>query len=534
MNEQEFDYIISGGSIYDGSGASPIRADIAVRGDKIEAIEADGAGIWKAGKVIDATGLAVAPGFIDIHTHSDMSILNNPMMESSIHQGVTTEVMGNCGISVGVITSDEIFAQELRWLEGSGVKIGWNRFGGFLSRIDELGTAINVCSLAGHGTIRKRIMGEEPGPPTCAQIAQLLTLTDQCMNDGAVGLSTGLEYLPGRYATVDEIAPLAAVAKKSKGIYTSHIRNEGDTLLESIAEAIEVGERTGIPVQVSHIKAEGRRNWGKVAAALDLIESARAQGIDVQTDTYPYIAYMTGLSVFLLPRWASAGTNDEMTARLNDPQTRQRIRKEILENPPQWDKVLIGGAPKSTSAQGKTLAELAVIEGKDPVDTALDLLAFENGWLSAAHFAQCDEDLEKALEYRYTSIGSDGVSACPHGKFSDASIHPRSYGCFPRVLGIYVREKGVLSLPEAIRRMTSLPAKRVGIANRGELAPGAFADIVAFRPETVIDLATFGNPHQFAKGIELVLVNGQIALENGEQRDIRAGKALRRTNGVVE
>jgi N-acyl-D-amino-acid deacylase len=533
-SQEYFDYIISGGQVFDGSGQPPITADLAIIDDKIAAIEPGGADRWRAGKTIDVSGLAVAPGFVDIHTHSDMSVLVNPMMESSIHQGVTTEVTGNCGISVGLITPEPLFDHERRWLEDVGIKFDWRAFGGFFERIESSGVAINICSLIGHGTLRKRAMGDEAGPPTCAQLAHMIALTSQAIDDGAVGLSTGLEYMPGRHATVDEIAPLAAIVKRSKGIYTSHIRNEGDRLLESVDEAIEVGRRTHIPVQVSHIKAEGRKNWGKMVGALGLIKEARESGLDVQSDTYPYTAFMTGLNIFLLPRWASMGTSSEITARLVDSGTRQTIRDEIMADPPEWDKVRIGGVCKNSAAQGLNLLQLGEAVGKHPLDAALDLLIEENGWVSAAHFALCEDDLKLALEFPFTSIGSDGVAARPQGKFSEASIHPRSYGCFPRLLGKYVREQGVLSLSEAIRRMTSLPAKRIGLANRGFLAPNAIADIVIFSPEWIIDNATFTDPHQFASGIEHVFVNGRHALENGQQQQILTGKVLRRQSGLVQ
>ncbi|HEY3331462.1 MAG TPA: D-aminoacylase [Capsulimonadaceae bacterium] len=527
------DLLIVGGILYDGTGSVGVSADIAIAGDRIAAIGPNLRATMTAGRVIDATGLIVSPGFIDIHTHSDLSVLINPRMESSIHQGVTTEVVGNCGMAAGVITPDAAFALERRWLERGGIAPDWTSFGGFLSRVEESGVAINICSLTGHGSIRKKVMGSANRVPSATEAAEMLDIVTRCMDEGAVGLSTGLEYLPGGYANVDEIVPLAEAARLAGGFYASHIRNEGDTLVESIAEAIAVGERTGIAVQLSHHKAEGHKNWGKIQTTLKMMADARSRGLDVLTDQYPYTAFMTGLPVIILPAWAMGGEPEDMVARLQEPESRAKVLEEIALDPPDWALIQVGIARNRRDLQGKTLAEVAEVEGKSPAEAALDLIIGESGWVGAAHFALSEADVETIMADPHTMIGSDGVSASPDGILGEDKTHPRTYGTFPRVLGEYVREKGVLTLGEAIRRMTALPAKRIGLIDRGRLAVGMKADIVVFNAGTVADVADFDNPHRFAIGIEQVIVNGRVALSGGVQVDVREGRVLRRAAAGV-
>src|SRR5579884_1680792 len=314
-HSMDADYLIANGTLYDGTGAEPIQADLAIVGEAIAAIGPDLARTVRAGRVIDATGRAVSPGFIDIHTHSDLSVLLNPRMESSIHQGVTTELVGNCGMSIALVGQGPNFVPERRWAERGGISIDWDGFDEFFSRLESTGIAINIGSLAGHGTIRKAVLGFEKRPPTPAELATMRDIVSSAMEQGAYGLSTGLEYLPGGYANLDEICGLAEVARDAGGFYASHIRNEGDTLVESIAEGLAVGERTGIPVQLSHHKSEGRKNWGKVKTTLEMMRKARESGLDVLTDQYPYTAFMTGLSVIVLPAWANGGASEEFISR---------------------------------------------------------------------------------------------------------------------------------------------------------------------------------------------------------------------------
>ncbi len=522
------DLILRGGTLYDGLGGAGQRGDIAVTGDRITGL--GDLSQETAGRTLDVTGLAVTPGFIDIHTHSDFSLLLNRPMRSSIAQGVTTELVGNCGTSIGLVSSEEVFAQERRWAERGGAMIDWSSLGEWLRRVDDGGLGCNVATLAGHGTIRKAVLGFDNRPPTAAELARMQALLSQALADGAVGLSTGLEYLPGGYAQHDEVAALAAVAREAGGFYATHIRNEGDTLVESIQEALRVAETTGVPLQLSHHKCEGRANWGKPHLTLPMMAQARASGLDVLTDQYPYTAFMTGLMVILLPRWAKDGTMEDTLIRLRDPVLRQQILTEIAAEPWDWNTVQIGIARNRREAQGLTLAELGARAGKSPAEAALDLLLDEEGWVAAVHFAMSEEDVEFILTDPHTMIGSDGVANDPASELAEDKTHPRSYGTYPRVFSRYVRDREVLSLPEAVRRMTSLPAQRLKFTDRGTLRVGAFADITVFDPGRIHDTATFDEPHQFPNGISHVLVNGRLALDSGAQTDVLSGRALRRAN----
>ena len=406
--------------------------------------------------------------------------------------------------------------------------IDWSRMSTYLKRVEDGGVACNVATLAGHGTIRKSILGFENRPPDTAELAQMSALLSQALEDGAVGFSTGLEYLPGGYAQIDEQAALAAVAQSAGGFYATHIRNEGDTLVESIAEALTVAERAGIPLQLSHHKSEGKPNWGKVLTTLQMMKDARARGMDVLTDQYPYTAFMTGLGVILLPKWANDGSQADTIARLQDPETRARIVAEIDAVGWDWDTLQVGVARGRRETQGLTFTELGRREGKRPVDSALDLFIDEEGWVATVDFAMSEEDVETVLSDPHTMIGSDGVSNDPNSLLAEDKTHPRTYGTFPRVLSRYVRDREVITLTEAIRRMTSLPAQRLKLSDRGMLAADKKADITVFDPAIVHDQATFDEPHQYASGISHVIVNGRVALENGVHTDVLSGRVLRR------
>ena len=520
------DLILTGGTLYDGLGGPGVRADIAVSGDAISAI-GDLSG-EHAGQAMDVSGLAVAPGFIDIHTHSDFTLLINRPMRSAIAQGVTTEVVGNCGTSIGLVTLDDVFTQERRWAERGGTVLDWSRLSEYLARVEDGGIACNVLTLAGHGTIRKSVLGFEERPPTDAELAQMQRRLSDALADGAIGLSTGLEYLPGGYARHAEVAALAAVAREAGGFYATHIRNEGDALVESIQEALDVAEAVGIPLQLSHHKSEGRANWGKPQTTLPMMARARASGLDVLTDQYPYTAFMTGLSVILLPRWVNDGTAEDTLALLRDPAARVRMLAEINAAAWDWDTVQIGIARTRRDTQGLTLTELGRQAGKTPAEAALDLLSDEDGFVAAVHFAMSETDVEYILNDPHTMIGSDGVANDPASEMAQDKTHPRTYGTFPRVFAHYVRGREVLSVSEAVRRMTSLPASRLKLADRGVLEVGAKADLTVFNPLTIEDCATFADPHQFPAGIHHVLVNGRFAQQNGVQTDVLSGKILRR------
>jgi N-acyl-D-amino-acid deacylase len=521
-HDTRFDILIRGGTVLDGTGASPLRADVGVRGDRIAAIGDLSAA---AGRVLDAGDRYVCPGFIDIHTHSDLSVLYTPDMDSSLAQGVTTEVVGNCGFSVGLARPTDDFAQEQRGLARGGVTLDWSDLKGFFARVEQQGVAINIASLAGHGTLRKRAMGLAERAPDAAEMTTLRRDLAAAMEAGAVGLSSGLEYVPGMYADVAEMIELAKVAEGAGGFYATHLRDEGDRLVEAVEEAIAVATGAGVALQLSHHKAERPHNWGKVVRTLALVDEARARGQDVLLDQYPYTAYQTGLATIALPHWAHAGTPQALAERLRDPETRAHIRAGMTRV--DWNAVELASCPGHRDYQGKTVTTLAEDAGQAPKEWVLDLLAEGEGWVSAAHFALSEEDVERVMADPRVMIGSDAVAASPSGPASDDRPHPRSYGTFARVLSRYVRERRLLTWEEAIRRMTSLPAARLGWIDRGRIAPGGVADLVLLDPDAVADTATFSAPHSLAAGIEYVLVGGRIAFAGGAPTGVRSGKILR-------
>lgn len=535
MVELEYDLIIRGGTVLDGTGGPAFRADVGVCGERIAAVGDLCAA--RGRRVVDACGLRVVPGFLDIHTHSDISATYNPEQSSALAMGVTTQVVGNCGLSMGLALRADVFGMEQRWLAAHRAEIVWSDFAGYLQLVEEQGIGTNLISLVGHGTLRKRVMGMADRAPDAVELRQMQRLLEEALEAGAWGLSSGLEYPPSAFAGEEELVALCRVVAEHGGVYATHLRNEGDMLVEAVQEALRVGERAGVAVQLSHHKAEGERNRGKVRTTLQMIEEARARGLDVQTDQYPYPAYMTALGIQTLPRWVLRGSDADMLARLRDPATRAVIREEMLRLHPDrggapggahWERVRIGICRGRPEIQGRSVQELAVEAGVHPVDYVLDLLEGTEGHVSAINFSIDEEDIVAVLRYRWTAIGSDGVATRPEGTTVKDMVHPRAYGTFPRVLGRYVRELGVLSEAEAVYRMTGLPAARLGLTDRGRIAPGCSADITVYDPERVADRATFEDPHRYPEGIVRVIVNGQVALEQGELPGVRAGRVLRR------
>ncbi|MDW8290292.1 MAG: D-aminoacylase [Armatimonadota bacterium] len=528
-----FDLILRGGTVFDGTGAEPFVADVGVRGERIVAI--GDLSSASAPCVLEVAGLCVTPGFIDIHTHSDISVLYNPQQTSALAQGVTTQVVGNCGITMGLITEEPIFSYERRWLAPHGVRVTWEgRLARFHERVLEQGVATNMIPQVGHGTLRKRVMGMERRAPTAGEIARMQELIEQAAEDGVWGFSTGLEYAPGSYASTEEIIALAKTAARCGLFYSTHLRDEGDHLVEAVEEALRIGWEAGIPVQLSHHKADGERNWGAVQKTLRMVEEARAQGLDVMLDQYPYDAYLTSLLTGILPDWVTEGGPDAVVERLQSPALREQIKREILARHPDWDapahwqRVVIATARNNRHLQGKSIWQLARERGCHPLDAVMDVLIEEHTFVSAARFTMSEEDVQTVLKHPLTSIGSDAISTAPLGKMSLDRVHPRTYGTFPRVLGRYVRELRLLSLAEAVHKMTGLPAHRLGLRERGVLREGAIADITVFHPLTVQDRSTFEEPHQLPMGIEYVLVAGRIALERGVPTGVLAGRVLRR------
>ena len=533
--EMVFDTLLTGGLVLDGTGASGVRADVGIRGDRIAAV--GDLSRAQAGVRLDAVGLHLAPGFIDIHTHSDLSINWDTGQGSALAMGVTTQVVGNCGLSLGFATDGANFAFEKRWLAPHGARIRWKSFDEHLRQIEANGLATHFIPLAGHGTLRKRIMGMEERPAAPDDRAQMRRELEGALEAGVWGFSSGLEYPPSAYADENELAELCAVVADYGGFYATHLRNEGDTLVESVQEALNVAERAGLPLQLSHHKAENRANWGKVNTTLKMVDAARERGLDVQLDQYPYTAFMTALSIQILPRWALSGPQEETTARLLDPAQRRRILAELRAAHPAWNdltaaspwhNIQIGVCRSRPETQGHTIAALSSAAGSDPLDYVLTLIAETNCNVSAVNFAMREEDIATVLRYPWTSIGSDGVGTHPDGSNAQDQIHPRTYGTFPRILSRYVRELGLITEAEAIHKMTGLPASRLGLRDRGRIAPGMIADLTLYNPATVADAATFAMPHQYAHGIETVLVSGRIAYTGGHTTEARAGAVLRR------
>jgi len=528
-----YDVLIAGGTVVDGTGKAGYEADVAIAGDRI--VRVGRLGDEAAARRIDAAGRVVCPGFIDIHSHSDASVLLAPRMESKLMQGVTLELTGNCGESAGPLRG-EALAEAEKAAEREGGRCDWTGVGDYLERVETRGIALNYATLVGHGTLRASIIGNAMRAASRAELEAMQALLREALDEGAYGLSTGLIYPPSAYGDEDELAELAAVMAARGGFYASHVRDEGDRLIESITEALSIGRRAGVAVQLSHHKATRKRNWGKVRRSLAMIEEARAAGYDVTADQYPYIASSTGLAT-ILPDRAFDGGQEALVARLRDPAERERLRADVAERRPEdaeegpregWDGIVVAGCRSDAGAEGRSVRELARERGEGPIETAFRLLEDNGGSVAVVIFSMCEEDVETVMRNPHVCVGSDATARAPSGPMSGGKPHPRAYGTFPRVLGRYVRERGVLSLEAAVRKMTSLPADRLGLADRGRLAEGAFADIVVLDPATVADTATYADPHRFPVGIDAVLVNGVLAVDRGSHTGAMAGRVLRR------
>lgn len=509
-----FDYLIRGARIVDGSGAPWFYGDVAVSGGVIAAV---GPIRGNARNEIDAGGLVLSPGFIDSHSHSDHPLLVNPLAESKVRQGVTTEVIGQCGASAAPRTADEPSEDGESYLS----------FGQYLDRLRDKGVSLNVVPLLGHGNVRASVMGYDNRPPSEEELAAMCALTDESLKAGARGLTTGLIYPPGSYATHDEILALARVVQRYGGVYATHMRDEDGGLLESVQESIDVGRQTGIPVQISHHKVCGEANWGLVRESLALIDSARAEGIDVTMDQYPYIATSTGLKV-IIPQWAHAGGREAMRARLKDQEEGAKIRSEIAVREKRWDWLLISSCSKEENKiyEGKTAAEIGAMMGKSPLEACLSLLDDEDYDVGMVRFAMCEEDVELVMSHPAVMIGSDAGARATYGELSRGKPHPRAYGTFPRVFEKYVREQRLLTLEQAVYKMTGLPAARWGLWDRGLIRPGFAADLVLFDPQNIHETTTFASPHAYPDGIHYVFVNGVPVVSQGNHSKATPGKVL--------
>ena len=524
------DILIRGGTVIDGTGRPARRADVAIAGDRVEAVDVLPDAV--AARVIDAAGHVVAPGFVDMHSHADFGLPGLPTADSKVYQGFTLEVVGNCGQSAAPVT----LARRQDVIDSSGLALpplawDWTTFGSYLDVLRRQGLSINVAPLVGHGTVRLLAMGLGDGRPSADQRRAMATEVRRAMDDGAVGLSTGLIYAPGVFADTDELVDLARAAGEAGGFYASHIRGENDTLLPAIVEALDVGRRASVPVEISHLKAAGRANWPKMAEAIELIEAARAEGLDVTADMYPYPAGSTGLSS-LLPSWAHAGGREPLLARLTDPADRARIRAH-LDGPgwPRdagWDGIVIAGCPAWPEYEGRTLAHIAAGLGVPPAEATIEVLRQAKGDAEMILFHMSEENVVLGLQRPWVMIGSDGEGRAAQGPYAMGKPHPRNYGTCPRFLGHYVRERGIVSLPEAVRKMTSLPAARLRLGDRGRLERGTIADVVVFDPLAIADTATFAEPHQYPRGMPWVLVNGAPVIAGGQHTGSRPGRVLTR------
>jgi len=529
-----FDLILRGGSVVDGTGHPAHAADVGVSGERIVAI---GDLSSATGERIDCSGLVVSPGFIDMHSHSDFTILDVPDANSKVRQGITTEVVGNCGFSTFPIADERreqfgAFAAFLNprldfdWLSGSQ----------FFERVEAGGSAVNLAPLVGHGTVRLAVMGMDPRAPTSDEIEAMRGHIRQAMTDGAWGYSTGLIYAPCSYATTEEVAAVAQAASPFGGLYFTHMRDEGDHLLKAIDEALTIGRTAGLRVQLSHFKSAGKRNWGRAAAALAHVEAACAAGLDVMLDQYPYLAGSTTLMALLPPAVLGNGI-PRLLQNLADPSFRAAAREGIDNGVPGWwnpvggsgwDSVVVAGADRTSEYEGQTLSVIGAQLGGDGFDALCHLLVENQGAVSIVIFMMSEDDLQTGLRHPLVMVGSDGWAISPESGLGGSRPHPRCYGCFPRVLGTYVRERGVLSLETAVHKMSGMPAQRLGLQDRGEVREDAIADLVVFDPETVAERSTYADPHQYPAGIPFVLVAGREVVHEGEATGVRPGKVLRR------
>ena len=530
----QFDVLIKNGRIVDGSGSPGFIADLAIKGDRI-------AQIGKltnatATRVIDARGLVVAPGFIDMLGQSETYVLIDPRAMSKVMMGVTTEVTGE-GESIAPINQRQIQEQE-DFLKRFNLTIDWQTLDQYFKRLERQRSGVNLATFVGATQVREYVIGFDDRPPTAAELEQMKQLVAQAMRDGALGLSTSLQYVPARFAKTDEIVELAKVAHQFGGIYATHQRSEANALDQSLAEVFQIARQAQIPVEIWHLKTAYKKNWGRMPEVLEKIGRARAEGLDISADIYPYIAGSTSLSA-CLPPWALEGGVEKVLPRLRDPETRQRLKREISADSTDWENIYLGsGGPGGVlvsavvnrdldSLQGKRISQIAEEQKKDPLDALFDLLLADRAQTSAIYFMMTEADMNAAMRAPFVSFCTDSGARATDGPLAGSKSHPRGWGSYPRILGHYVREQKLLSLESAIHKMTGAPAARVGMRDRGLLKTGLFADVTIFDPARVIDRATFENPNQYPEGIQYVLVNGQIAVDAGRRTPVLAGQVVR-------
>ncbi|MEO5935637.1 MAG: D-aminoacylase, partial [Terriglobales bacterium] len=533
----EFDVVIRNARIVDGSGNPWFKGDVAIKKNKIARVgRFDGRGK----REIDAAGRLVVPGFIDMHSHSDVSILREGEAQGKIRQGVTTEILGESGSAAPRCPRPDPPASATTPTpapatlpDPNPLKLDWTDFKGYFKRLKKDKISVNVASFVGMGDVRSCAMGDDDRPPTPEELEKMRAIVDQAMRDGAMGLSAGLIYEPNSFAKTEEIIELAKVAARYGGMYSVHMRSEGLNITEAIAETIRIGEEAKLRVHIMHFKVSGKNSWGKIGDAIAQINAARVRNVEVTADQYPYIASSTGLTA-RLPDWAADGGTRKLLERLRDPAQRERIRVATAESMARsgndWKSAIVARMRTDANKkwEGKSIADVAIALNKPEFDTVADLLIEEGGNIGMVYFAMNEDDVRLAMQQPWVSVGSDGsaLNADPNSRLSSGKPHPRSYGTFPRVLGRYVREQKVITLENAIRKMTSLAAQQMGIQDRGLLRPEMKADVVILDENRVIDKATFENPHQYGEGIDVVIVNGKVVLENGQHTGERPGVVI--------
>ena len=525
----QVDVVLRGARVYDGSGGAPFSADVALQGDRIAAI---GPELASAGAdEVDVRGLALAPGFIDIHSHTDLVLLVNPNAESKIRQGVTTEVVGQDGSSIGPWTDGEFESTRDSYRSRYDVTLDFRDLTGFFDRLARTPASVNIASMVGAGSVRGAVVGNDDRPARPEELARMVALVRAGLAAGACGLSSGLEYVPSGFADLEELVALAEPLRVRRLPYASHMRNEDDRLIAAVEEALNVGRLAGVPVQVSHLKAQGQRNWWKARVVLDMLEAARADRIDVMYDRYPYVAYSTGLSN-LFPLWSRDGGTDAFLERLADSSLERRIEEAVRAKVAQlgdWNSVQITSTRSEALAwaRGRRFGNLATDRGEEPYLLLKRLMLEDRSGTGMVGFGMGEENTERILAHPLGMVCSDGGARAPYGPLSEGSPHPRSYGTFPRILGHYCRERQAMSLELGVRKITAMPAARLNFRDRGTVRPGAIADLAVFDPATVADQATFENPHQYPTGVPHVIVAGTFVVRDGEHTGATPGRIVK-------
>jgi N-acyl-D-amino-acid deacylase len=533
-SQPDYDLLIKHGRIVDGSGRPAYRADLAVQGDRI--VRIGNLRNVRAKREIDARGLIVAPGFIDMLGQSEIYVLIDPRAMSKVMMGVTTEITGE-GDSIAPI-NDRLIKEQDDFLRRYDLTIDWRTLDQYFKRLEKQGLGVNLGTFVGATQVRAHVIGFDNRPPTTDELAQMKQLVADAMKDGALGLSTSLQYVPARFAKTDEIVELAKIARQHGGIYATHQRSEANALDESLKEVFTIARQARIPVEIWHLKTAYKKNWGRMPEVLRQISRARAQGLDITADVYPYIAASTSLSA-CLPPWALEGGTEKMLERLRNARIRQQLKKEITSDSRDWENIYLGSGGADgvligsvvnrelESMQGKRLLQIAEEQGKEPLEALFDLILADHGQTGAIYFMMSEPDLLAAMKSPFVSFCTDSGARATDGPLSGSKSHPRGWGSYPRILGRYVRDQKILTLEKAVQKMTGMPAARVGLKDRGLLRAGMFADIAIFDPKSVIDRATFEVPNQHPEGMAYVIVNGQLSVDGGKRTAALAGRPLR-------